>query len=78
VGLRATDEDGRRVADLLTKDFPADTRSVPVLVEAAQVAGRDAWIVVEAYATEGERLSGRRLWVFDRTDGAIITSSAFR
>lgn len=77
IGLRR-DEHGKRVADFLTKEFPSETRAVPIRVEVAQVDGREAWVIVEAWGTGEGRLDKKRLWVFDAADGDVLASTTFR
>lgn len=76
--LREMGADGTRAANVLTVGFPVDTRSVPVRVEAASVDGVDAWVVVEAWGPRGGTLDSRRVWVFDRSDGRVLTVATFR
>lgn len=77
-GLRTQGALAGKAADLLTSAFPVGTRSVPVYAEAAKVDGRDAWIVVEAWGGRTGTLTLRRLWVFDRTTGAVASASTWR
>lgn len=76
--LRTRGELGQRAADLLTVGFPERTSAVPVLVRASSVDGADAVVVVEAFGGAGESLTHRRLWVFDRTSGAVLRAASFR
>ncbi len=76
--LRRQGSEGQKIADLLTKGFPATTRAVPVHVEAATVDGRPAYIVVEASGPAGGTLETRRVWVFDGEKGTVLGSAAFR
>jgi hypothetical protein len=76
--LRAQGETGARVAELLTTGFPERTASVPVLVRICAVDGADAVVVVEAFGDVGGPLTHRRLWVFDRSSGAILRAASFR
>jgi hypothetical protein len=78
IELRRQGGEGPRVADLLTRGFPARTQAVPVLVQKAKVDGRDAILVVEATPGAGGRLTSRRLWVFDATTGTVLDSASFR
>ena len=77
-GLRQQGSDAARVADLLTKGFPAQSRSVPVQVEAASVDGKPAYIVVEATGRPGGTLISRRVWVFDAAAGTVMGSASFQ
>ncbi|MDZ4063407.1 MAG: hypothetical protein U1E22_01955 [Coriobacteriia bacterium] len=74
--LRSRGEDASALATLLTEQFPGESRSVPYYAETAIVDGTDAWIVLEAWGSEGESLDRLRLWVFDRTTGDVLTSAA--
>jgi hypothetical protein len=76
--LRTRGELGQRAADLLTVGFPERTAAVPVLVRASAVDGVDAVIVVEAFGSQGENLTHRRLWVFDLASGAVLRAASFR
>lgn len=66
-----------RAAELLTIGFPEKTASVPVLVRGSTVDGIDAILVVEAFGSEGGMLVHRRLWIFDRTTGAVLRAASF-
>jgi hypothetical protein len=77
-GLRANGDEGKRAADLLTEGFPVPTVAVPVLVTLADVDGVRSLIAVEAYKGTGDRLTRRRLWVFDFKTGAIVRSVTYR
>lgn len=74
--LRSKGKDASALATLLTEQFPGESRSVPYFAEAATVDGREAWIVLEAWGSEGEGLDRLRLWVFDRATGEVLTSAA--
>ncbi|HEY5517505.1 MAG TPA: hypothetical protein VIL15_04480 [Coriobacteriia bacterium] len=75
--LRTEGAVGTRAAELLTTGFPKRTASVPVVVRECTVDGVDAVVVVEAYGDAGKTLTHRRLWVFDRTTGAILRAASF-
>ncbi len=75
--LRAAGGDASLLADALTRDFPSDATSVPLLVEAATVDGIEAWIVVEAWGDEDGTLSHRRVWILDRSTFTILGSTSF-
>lgn len=75
--LREADTGASSLADALTRNFPSDATSVPLLVEAATVDGVDAWIVVEAWGDEDGTLSRRRVWVLDRSTFTILGSTSF-
>lgn len=76
--LRTRGDLGQRAADLLTTGFPDHTAAVPVLVRAITIDGVDAVVVVEAFSSDGSNLTHRRLWVFDRSSGAVIRAASFR
>ncbi len=76
--LRRHGAEGQKVADYLTKGFPADTLAVPVRVESANVDGMPAYIVLEATGRAGGPMTGRRVWVFSQSDGAVIASASYR
>lgn len=75
--LREADANAALLADALTRDFPSDATSVPLLVEAATVDEVDAWIVVEAWGDKDGTLSRRRVWVLDRSTFTILGSTSF-
>jgi hypothetical protein len=76
--LRVQGTEPGRAADMLTRGFPAQSRAVPVRVEAATVAGRPAYIVVEATGRPGGTLTSRRVWVFDAATGAVMGSASYK
>lgn len=76
--LRSHGKRAAALADHLTRDFPVDSSSVPVRVEAATVDDRQVWIVIEAWAEKGGTLAHRRLWLLDRADYSIVGSSSYR
>ncbi len=71
------DEGTRPLADLLTKAFPADGRSVPYYAELGSVNGHDAWIVVEVWGATDGILDKRRVWAFSTDTGDVIVSTVF-
>ncbi|MCL4554698.1 MAG: hypothetical protein M1617_08475 [Actinobacteria bacterium] len=73
--LREKGESQSELADLLTRSFPAEARSVPYYFEEATVDGREAWIVAEVWGSEGGDLNNGRIWAFDRASGDIIAST---
>jgi hypothetical protein len=75
--LRANGEAGTRAAELLTVGFPPRTASVPLLVRLCKVDGVDAVVAVEAYGDAGGAITHRRLWIFDRTSGALLRAASF-
>lgn len=76
--LRGFGEDAALVADTLTRDFPIDSLSVPIRVEAADLDGQEVWLIFEAWAEEGGTLSHKRLWILDRDTRALVDSMSFR
>lgn len=72
--LRSVEGSASAFADLFTKTFPADTRSVPVYAEGAEVDGRPAWIVVEAWGGRSGGLDKRRIWILTQGAGDVISS----
>lgn len=73
--LRAKGDPQAELADLLTRSFPAEARSVPYYFEEATVDGREAWIVAEVWGSEGGELKNGRIWAFDRASGDILAST---
>jgi hypothetical protein len=78
VDLRRQGTKGSAVADVLTKGFPAQTQAVPVLAMDAMVDGRPSIVVVEATLGTGDKLTSRRLWVFDAATRQVTGSASFR
>lgn len=74
--LRRHGEDAAALADTLTRDFPADAASVPLVVERATFEGKPAWVVAEVWGDAGGTLSHRRLWVFSYDDRAVIAAQS--
>ena len=77
-GLRSRGDAASEVADLLTRGFPDGIAAVPVRAEAATVDGGEVWLVVEVWGDETGPLTHRRLWVFNRSDGSVITALSLR
>jgi len=75
VALRKRGGDAAATADLITRTFPADTRSVPVYVERATVDGKRALVVVEATGPKSGSLDAKRMWVFDGQGNVIFAST---
>lgn len=75
VALRKRGENAAAAADLITRTFPADTRSVPVYVERASVDGKRVLVVVEATGPKGGSLDAKRMWVFDDQGNVIFAST---
>lgn len=76
--LRSRGALGTRAAELLTAGFPGDTPAIPVLVRACDMNGTDAILIVEAFGDAGGALVHRRLWVFDRSTGALLRATSIR
>jgi len=76
--LRSNGASAGQAADLMTREFPVETKAVPLHVEAATVDGKAVWIVVEAWADRTGDLKYRRLWVFDRTTSYVLDSKTYR
>lgn len=76
--LRTHGEPGDKAASYLTRGFPPDTASVPVLVRFCKVDGVDSVVVVEAYGTGAGPLDRRRLWVFDAATGTVTRAGSYR
>lgn len=74
--LRGRGDDEAELANLLTKQFPADTRSVPYYAALAVVDGSPAWIIGEVWGPENGSMDMYRVWAFDRETGAVIISAA--
>lgn len=75
VALRKRGGDATAAADLITRTFPADTRSVPVYVERATMDGKRALVVVEATGPKSGSLDAKRMWVFDDQGNVIFAST---
>jgi len=76
--LRAKDDAASKLADLLTKNMPPDSRSVPYYFESATFDGRKAWIVVELWGAAGGSLDNGRIWVFAQDADDIIVTRTFK
>ncbi len=74
--LRSRGGDEAELADLLTTQFPADTRSVPYYAAEAIVDGSPAWIIGEVWGPENGTMDKYRVWAFDRETGAVIVTAA--
>ncbi len=74
--LRGNGDDASKLADLLTRVFVNDVRSVPFYTEAARVDGVDTWLVIESWGPSGGTLESTRLWVFERATGDVILATA--
>lgn len=76
--LRTRGESASEAADTITRVFPPDTASVPVLVEAARVDGRRVWLIVEAWGGREGPLDARRVWVVDSETDEVVSSATRR
>jgi hypothetical protein len=72
--LRRQGDDAAALADTLTREFPADVTSVPLVVERATYDGSPVWIVIESWGEDGGTLSHRRLWVFSYEERAVVAA----
>ncbi|MHB9003955.1 MAG: hypothetical protein ACYC6C_07800 [Coriobacteriia bacterium] len=75
VDLRKQGPEETALANLITEQFPADTRAVPFWGGKGAVDGREAWIVAEVWGLKGGNLDNVRLWAFDRDSNEVITSA---
>lgn len=75
VSLRKQGADESELANLITEQFPADTRAVPFWGGKGAVDGRDAWIIAEAWGLQNGTLDKVRLWAFDSDSNEVITSA---
>jgi len=74
--LRRISDDAAKLADLLTREFPAETAAVPVSVERGRYAGVDAWFVFEVWGEKDGQLVNGRVLVIDPASGDIVTSQS--
>lgn len=74
VDLRKQGDEQSELANLLTEQFPADTRAVPFWGGRGVVDGHQAWIVAEAWGLKSGSLDNVRLWAFDSASHDVITS----
>lgn len=75
VDLRKQGEEESELANLITGEFPADTRAVPFWGGTGTVDGRQAWIVAEVWGLKDGNLDNVRLWAFDKGSKEVITSA---
>ena len=75
VALRRRGGAAASAADLITRTFPSDTRSVPVYVEWAVIGGKRSIVIVEATGPKNGRLNAKRLWVLDGQGNIIFAST---
>ena len=75
VALRKRGGNAASAAELVTRTFPADTRSVPVYVERATVENKPALVIVEATGPKEGTLKAKRLWVLDNQGNVIFAST---
>lgn len=76
--LRADGDAQARVADLITRVFPVDTRAVPARVLTATWDGTPVVVVVEAWGRPSGSLEQKRLWVLDAVSGEVRFATASR
>ena len=75
VALRRRGGTAASAAELITRTFPSDTRSVPVYVEWALVGGTRSVVVVEATGPRNGMLNAKRLWVLDSHGNIVFAST---
>ena len=73
--LRGNGDNASELADLLTRVFVNDIRSVPFYTEAARVDDVDAWLVIESWGPSEGTLESTRLWVFEQATGDVILAT---
>jgi len=73
--LRGNGDNASELADLLTRVFVNDIRSVPFYTEAARVGDVDAWLVIESWGPSEGTLESTRLWVFEQATGDVILAT---
>lgn len=71
VALRSSGSGGSEAANLITRTFPSQARSVPLYVERASLGDRPVWILVEAVGPKDGKLADKRVWVIG-DDGEIL------
>lgn len=76
--LRTHGEQAAELADLLTREFPADVTAVPYQVELGTYEGEQAWLVYEAWGEPDSELSFRRIWVFSYGDMSMLAAHSIR
>lgn len=76
--LRTNGDEAALLADMLTREFPADVAAVPYLVERGKYDGEDAWIVYEAWGEPGDKLAFRRVWAFALADYTVLAAHSTR
>ena len=74
--LRSKGGNAVLVADMLTKTFSAETRSVPVYFERATYKDKPAVVVIEAAGPAEGKLSTKRVWVLDEQGGVLFVGSS--
>ena len=60
------------IADMVTRTFSAETRSVPVYFERASFKGKPVVVVVEAAGPANGTLATKRVWVLDEQGGVVF------
>lgn len=78
VSLRKQGDDAGKLADILTAEFPTDTRSVPFKVEKVTYEAKNAWIVLESSGKTGGLLTSRRLWVISADTRTVVAAEYAR
>ncbi len=73
--LRSKGGNAVLVADMLTKTFSAETRSVPVYFERATYKNKPAVVVIEAAGPAEGKLSTKRVWVLDEQGGVLFVGA---
>lgn len=74
--LRRAGDGADRLADVLTSQFSAKTMALLIRVERGTYEGTPAWLVFEAWGSDGGPLDRVRVWVFD-TESLKLLSSLF-
>lgn len=72
--LRTNGDEAALLADMLTAEFPTDALAVPYAVERGAYEGEEAWMVFEAWTSDGPELAGKRVWVFADDDLAMLAT----
>jgi hypothetical protein len=76
VQIRSHGAGGSSAADLITRTFPASTKSVPIYAEWATVEGAESLILIEAWADPSGKLGSKRLWVINAQTEEIVYSAS--
>jgi hypothetical protein len=78
VSLRSMGVEAESAAELITRVFPPATRAVPIRVEAARWGETPALVLIEAYGRSSGKLDQKRIWVLERSTGAVLFTAASR